>query len=87
MKLYRIKKGTAGKLIDTKEDAVNDWTVSKDLSFMDTVADPIRYHNRPADITDPLHVKLVQQGYAIFIDSVSTRYLLAVQYERVGVLA
>lgn len=87
MKLYRIKSGTKGKVIDRKETSIKDWTVTKDLNFMDTVADPIRYHNRPADITDPLHVKLVQQGYALFVDPKTPRYILAVQYEDVGVLA
>lgn len=87
MKLYRIKEGTVGKIIDQVDDMVKDWTVTKDLSFTDTVTDPVRYHNRPADTTNTLHVKLVQQGYALFVAPARPRYVLAVQYEDVGILA
>ena len=85
MKLYRVKEGTKGKLISG--ETVTDWTVRKDLSFTETVADPISYHNRPADTTNTLHVKLVQQGYALFASDNNPKFVLAVQYEDVGVLA
>ena len=87
MKLYRIKEGTTGKLIRVADENIREWTVRKDLSFMDTIIDPVRYHNRPGDVDNPLYNKLAQQGYALFSKDGDPRYVLAVQYEDVNILA
>lgn len=87
MKLYRIKTGTEGKLIRVADEDIQDWTVRKDLSFMDTIIDPVRYHNRPGDVDNPLYNKMAQQGYALFSNANDPRYVLAVQYEDVNILA
>jgi hypothetical protein len=89
VKLYRVTKGTTGKLIKVGADTqpeIKDWTVRKDLTFMDTIIDPVMYHNRPGDFEDPLHIAMVQGGYALFANASNPRYILAVQYEDVGVL-
>ena len=88
LKLYRVRKGTEGKLISlSPSPTVRDWTVRKDLTFMHTITDPVRYHNRPDEVTNPTHLELVKQGYALFASSDNPNYVLAVSYNKVGVLA
>ena len=92
MKLYRIKKGTIGKIIRVADEDIREWVVRKDLSFMDTIIDPVRYHNNPGAVDNALYNKLAQQGWALFSQSHSQtnanpRYVLAVQYDDVNILA
>jgi len=86
VKLYRVKTGTKGKLIRVADEDIRDWTVRKDLSFMDTIIDPVRYHNRPGDHDNVLYNKMAQQGYALFSNATDPRYILAVLYDDISIL-
>lgn len=93
MKLYSVAKGTNGKLIKQEPNAnveVRDWTTRKDLSFVETLLDPVRLHNnRGAYDHSSMAVKLVAQGYALFGgedgNDASALYVLAVPYDEVRV--
>lgn len=99
MKLYRVKQGTKGKVIRLINGAVQDWTTTKDLSFVDTVIDPVRYHNQRSKAVagepehlQPLFVELAQQGYSVFYPSMyaardSFQFALVVKYDDVSILA
>lgn len=89
MHWYEIPEGTRGKLLVQEPDTdieVRNWITRKDLSFTETVHDPIAEENgRLADApADCLVRELAQAGYAIFggeVGSESTaKYLLAVPY-------
>lgn len=91
MKLYLVKRGTKGRLIDLKADKAKHsqdtaWTVRRDCEFTDTVIDPIHLHNRPNATYDPLMKELANNGYAVFADWDNQRYLLAVKYNEVEIL-
>lgn len=95
MKLYKIAKGTAGKLITQLpgvDPQVQDWNTTKDLEFTETLLDPIRLHNNRADYDHTsLAVKLVMKGYALYGGEdgydPNAKYILAVPYDNVDVLA
>lgn len=87
MKAYKVPKGTKGKLIVQEEFSVEvrDWVVRKDLTFDDTIVDPVRFHNHPGDYdSGSLAVELVLKGYSLFGEQ-DSRYVLAVPYENVTV--
>lgn len=94
MKMYKIAKGTKSILIDEKSpDRVGQpgsrkWKTRKELSFFDTVTDPIRISNSLDSQLSCLQIyaNLAKVGYAIFRDADNPRYTLAVLYTDVEVL-
>ncbi len=90
MKLYVVKKGTVGKLIQfskNEEPEVTTWTTRKDLSFISYMLDPTKNYYELRD--QPL-VKLAKSGYFIFGGESggdwNPRYALAVRESDVEVL-
>lgn len=89
MKLYTVKNGTKGKLIDTQAfDAsrITDWTVRGEHDFTETIIDPIRLRNHPDEIKDGYLILLAATGYAVFASEDNTRYMLAVKYNQVEIM-
>lgn len=87
MKLYTVKKGTEGFLIDNQaeENSITDWCTRTSISFTETVFDPISLHNGREEYRTAL-VALAKDGYAIFADNDNTRYMLAVPFNQVEIL-
>lgn len=93
MKLFRIPKGTAGKLITQEEYTdvkIQDWVTRKELTFVDVLLDPVRLHNQRSEHDhNSIAVKLVMQGYSLFGgvtgSDPSAKYFLAVPYDSVEV--
>lgn len=89
MHLYKIKRGTRGRLIKMEDQSVKDWVVRTDLSFVETVTDPIKYHN--GKVVD---VKAMNDaagaGMAVFGGEYGCEngqdYYLAVPYNQIEVL-
>lgn len=88
MKVYIVKDGTKGKLIDTKiaSNRIMDWTVRGEHSFTETVIDPIRLHNHPDETHDAELIELAQDGYAVFAHEINNRFLLAVKWNNIELL-
>lgn len=100
MKLYQIPKGTNGLVLTaTKfkqkfdnggrvvrfDDGV-PYKTTKDLTFTETVTDPIRAANGERVYSKIEALALI--GYAIFEEQTDTHiYYLAIQYNEVEVLA
>lgn len=90
MKLYTIPKGTEAVLMTRHEDGSvtqSPWKARTDLSFTDTVIDPIRIMNQSYD-SRSFGFQLAKKGYAIFVDEPGqpNKYALAVKYDMVTVL-
>ncbi len=88
MKLYIVRQGTKGFLIDTHNDEtpVSEWRTRKECDFTETVIDPIRLHNHPGEEHRTHLVELAKDGYAVFADWDNPRYMLAVKYDQVNIL-
>jgi hypothetical protein len=91
MHLYKIEKGTTGKLIDRSgTPVIRDWVVRRNLSFYNFIVDPISYHNNRGNLNLPVDItRLAERGYAVYGgenggDDHAT-YLLAVPYSSVKV--
>lgn len=92
MKIYTIPHGTTGKVITQCQDAptasVEDWITRRELTFTESVVDPISHHNNRGNPNVPEYLKrYAEQGYAIYGGSVgndvAATYLFAVQYDKV----
>lgn len=88
MKLYTVRPGTRGFVVDTEAVKGNTraWTTTKKCEFSDTVIDPIRFHNQPTAVKEPHLIALAMEGYAVFADYDNPRWLLAVKYDECEIL-
>ena len=88
MKLYIVKQGTDGFLIDNdaEENPITTWRTRKECDFTETVIDPIRLHNHPHEEHRTHLVELAKDGFAVFADWDNPRYLLAVPYNAVEII-
>ncbi len=94
MKMYSIPVGTQGKVLIQEPNAdikMSDWTTRKDLTFSETILDPVRLHNnRGAYDHSSVAVKLVSQGFALFGgemgNDADAKHILAVPYDQVKVV-
>ncbi len=88
MKVYTVKDGTKGKLIDTQISTNRslNWTVRGEHNFTETVIDPIRLHNHPNEKHDIELIELARNGYAIFVSEKNNRFLLAVKWNDIELL-
>ena len=91
MKMYTIPKGTdACVMIEEGCEGIRSKShiTTKELTFFDTVMDPIRIHNQ--NTVSRLHNKkiycdLAHVGYAVFRDLDNPKYTIAVEYKLVEV--
>ena len=86
MKLYAIPQNTNGVLF-TKGERQRLFTTRKDLSFLETITDPVRYANGSRINFD--FDTLAQQGYFIFGgdfgSDTEAKYILAVHGDNIQV--
>jgi hypothetical protein len=104
MKLYSIKKGERVLVITgtelatglgsrnsgsvVKYDTGRVFNTTRDLSFTETVIDPIKIHNSLANqLGHPkIFNDLAKVGYALFRSEDKPLYILAVEYKHVEVV-
>lgn len=96
MKMYSVVKGTQGLVFDESNmDNLKhiEFKTTKDLSFFDTVIDPVRYANIQAghtpvspDRVPTMYEALASAGYAVFRDFDKPGYALAVLYTDVEIM-
>jgi len=88
--MYTIPKGTKACVMNEELAEGNfskAFTTTKELSFFDTVVDPIRIHNSLANqLGHPkIYNDLAKVGFAIFRDEDKPHYTIAVEYKLIGV--
>lgn len=89
---YHIKQGTAGKLIELNlnQDAIiKDWIVRKDITFQNSLIDPIVVKTMVEDAQKSLAGTLANQGYALFGGDSGgdrqARWVLAIPYSEIEI--
>lgn len=93
MKLYRIKAGTWGRLIDASAAVATHkaWCVRTDRRFIESLIDPIRYANGHRIVGEQNNAfnELAKDGYAIFGGEYGCepeeKYYIAVPYSQLEV--
>ena len=95
MKCYQVAKGTKGLVVGPHngpdgEIEARDWVTRQDLTFTETLIDPIRLFNNPGDYDFSTRaVQLAQRGYILFGgpggDDWNAMWVLAVLYDDVKV--